>query len=47
MQARLPSLLVAIFFTTLSFSAIAVRMFTGSGSLTCTVGGCPSGLKGR
>jgi len=40
-QARLPFVSFP-FFTTLSFSAIAVRMFTGSGSLICTLAGCPS-----
>jgi hypothetical protein len=29
-----------------SFSAIAVRIFTGSGSLICLLAGWPSGLKG-
>jgi hypothetical protein len=36
-----------LFFTTLSFSANAVRMFTGSDSRVCTLAGCPSGLNGR
>ena len=47
-QAQLPFVPVRFpFFTTLSFSANAVRIFTGSGSLTCTLPGCPSGLNGQ
>ena len=35
------------FLTALSFSAIAVKIFTGAGSLIWTLAGCPSGLNGR
>jgi hypothetical protein len=42
-----PSLCVFWFFTTLSLSNNAVRMFTGSGSMVCTLAGWPSGLNGR
>jgi hypothetical protein len=35
------------FFTSRSFSARAVSMFTNSGSVGCTFARCPSGLNGQ